>query len=265
MNVRIHTYLRAVTKHTARTTPVPETEAALSTITDRGHLSAYARVCGFAATEQLPPTYPHVLAFPLAMGLMTDRAFPLPVLGLVHIANRITVHRPIEVGERLDIRVHAEAVRPHPSGLAFDIVACVSAGDLAWESVSTYLHRGQGYGEKAPRQETSLDETAVWRLPPDTGRRYAAVSGDRNPIHLYPLTARPFGFKRAIAHGMWTKARVLAELAPRLPQAYTVEVSFGSAVLLPATVRLLTSSEFGFRLESEDGTRRYLYGAVSAL
>ena len=49
-----------------------------------------------------------------------------------------------------------------------------------------------------------------WRLPGDLGRRYAAVSGDRNPIHLYALTAKAFGFPRQIAHGMWSKARCLA-------------------------------------------------------
>jgi acyl dehydratase len=105
---------------------------------------------------------------------------------------------------------------------------------------------------------------AVWRVPADTGRRYAAVSQDRNPIHLYPLTARMFGFKTAIAHGMWTTARVLAELAPRLPGAFTVDVAFGAPVPLPATVRLLAGGDLGFRLVSQDGARTHLYGTVSA-
>lgn len=261
-------YVRALTRRAARSTPVPDVEAVLSGITvDRERLAAYASVCGFAATDPLPATYPHVLAFPLAMALMTDRAFPLPAMGLVHIANRITVHRPIEAGARLDLRVHATAIAPHPSGSAFDIVARLWAGELAWESTSTYLSRGRGSGEKAPRpaEDVGLDEAAVWRLPSNTGRRYAAVSGDRNPIHLYTATARLFGFKRAIAHGMWTKARLLAELAPRLPPAYTVQVSFGSPVLLPATVRLMTGGELEFRLESQDGRRTHLYGTVTAL
>jgi acyl dehydratase len=62
------------------------------------------------------------------------------------------------------------------------------------------------------------------------------VSGDLNPIHIHPLTARLFGFPSAIAHGMWTKARCLAALQERLPGAYTVEVAFKRPILLPATV-----------------------------
>ena len=76
--------------------------------------------------------------------------------------------------------------------------------------------------------------TAHWRVPGDLGRRYAAVSGDRNPIHLHALSAKAFGFPRAIAHGMWTKARCLAAL--RLPDALTAEVRFKQPILLPSTV-----------------------------
>jgi hypothetical protein len=261
-------YLRAVTRRGMRTTPVPDIEARLSGITvNREHLAAYARVCGFAAIDPIPASYPHVLAFPLAMALMTDRGFPVPVLGLVHVTNHITLRRPIDAGEQLDIRVHATPLRPHPAGSAFDIVARAAVGsEPVWDSVSGYLARGRGSGEKPARPVSppDLTEVAVWRVPADTGRRYAAVSQDRNPIHLYPLTARMFGFKTAIAHGMWTTARVLAELAPRLPGAFTVDVAFGAPVPLPATVRLLAGGDLGFRLVSQDGARTHLYGTVSA-
>ncbi|TMF44955.1 MAG: hypothetical protein E6I24_10230, partial [Chloroflexi bacterium] len=80
------------------------------------------------------------------------------------------------------------------------------------------------------------DPTAIWRVPRNIGRRYAAVSGDVNPIHLNPLAARLFGFRRAIAHGMWLKARCLAALEGRLPDALTATVEFKSPLLLPSTV-----------------------------
>ena len=57
-----------------------------------------------------------------------------------------------------------------------------------------------------------------------------------SPGALHPLSARLFGFKSAIAHGMWTKARCLAALAPRLPDAFTVEVAFKKPILLPGKV-----------------------------
>ncbi|MFD5627781.1 MaoC family dehydratase [Streptomyces sp. NPDC127072] len=80
-----------------------------------------------------------------------------------------------------------------------------------------------------------LPALAEWRLAKDVGRRYGAVSGDRNPIHLYPLTARLFGYARPIAHGMWTVARCLAE-RPADSEPLTVRAEFKAPVLLPATV-----------------------------
>ena len=83
-----------------------------------------------------------------------------------------------------------------------------------------------------------LGATSQVKVPDDIGRRYGAVSGDRNPIHLYGVTAKLFGFPSAIAHGMWLKARTLAALEGRLPAAYTVDVAFKTPVLLPSTIAI---------------------------
>jgi len=196
------------------------------------HLSAYNAVCGFGLRDALPLTYPHVLGFPLQMRLMSGSGFPFPLPGLVHIANRITQSRPLTLDEQLEITVSARDLRPHPQGAQIDVVTSVSG---VWEGVSTYLRRtGQGStsGEELERPVGS----AVWRVPGDIGRRYGAVSGDRNPIHLYPLSAKLFGFKQAIAHGMWTKARCLAALEGRLPEAVTVDVRFKKPLFIPGRV-----------------------------
>jgi len=107
--------------------------------------------------------------------------------------------------------------------------------------------------------------TAIWRVPRDIGRRYAAVSGDVNPIHLNPLTARLFGFRRAIAHGMWLKARCLAALEGRLPDHLTATVEFKSPLLLPSTVAFFSAStDSGWTIAvSQGGTGRpHLTGTV---
>ena len=90
---------------------------------DRAHLAEYAHVCGFAVADALPATYPHVLAFPLQVALMAGRDFPLPLPGLVHVRNTITVHRRIDAAERLTVRVHAERLVAHPKGAQVDLVA----------------------------------------------------------------------------------------------------------------------------------------------
>ncbi|MEU4619905.1 MaoC/PaaZ C-terminal domain-containing protein [Actinoplanes sp. NPDC023801] len=207
---------------------------------DLAHLSAYDRVCGFRLTDTLPATYPHVLAFPLAMRLMTAPDFPLPLIGLVHIQNRITMGRPIPSGAALDLAVRAEALRDHPRGRQFDVVATAAIdGTEVWRGVSTYLRLGPRTAG-APVNRSSGDSAAatvdggsLWRVPERVGTDYAAVSGDRNPIHTSRLGARLFGFPRPIAHGMWSKARALAALEGRLPDAFTVDVAFRKPVLLP--------------------------------
>ncbi len=207
---------------------------------DRDHVAAYARVCGFEPSQALPVTYPHMLAFGLHMGIMTDGSFPFPAIGTVHLANRITAHRPLAPTERLDVDATARDLRPHPKGRVFDLVTTVSADDeVVWESTSTYLRVGRGDETAQPATEpfdVVRGTGLTWRLPGDLGRRYAAVSGDHNPIHLYPLSAKAFGFKRQIAHGMWTKARCVAAFANRLGDAGTVEVEFKKPVFLPGTV-----------------------------
>jgi hypothetical protein len=228
---------------------VPELTLRLTDVeVDGARVADYDQVCGFALRDVLPPTYPHMLAFPLQLSLMTDPSFPFRAIGLVHIANRITQHRPIRGSERLQIDVWATPVEDHPRGKQFSLRTEVRVGDeLVWEEVSTNLKRGGGSqdanapGSELPRAE-DLPATATWTLPGDLGRRYASVSGDYNPIHVHPLSARLFGFPSAIAHGMWTKARCLAALEPRMPDAFTVDVAFRKPILLPGRVEFCETS-----------------------
>ncbi|UZJ26751.1 MaoC/PaaZ C-terminal domain-containing protein [Rhodococcus antarcticus] len=213
---------------------------------DRGHLAEYTRVCGFGLRDTLPGTYPHVLGFPLQMHLMSAGDFPFPLLGLVHVANRIHVHRPVRAEEALGVTVRAAELRPHERGRQVDLVTEVDvAGERVWESTSTYLHRSGPAGGGSGGEPDAPTAGARWRLDGGLGRRYAAVSGDRNPIHLHPWTARALGFPRAIAHGMWTAARCLADLEGRLPAGYVQEVGFRRPVLLPGTVAFTASEVDG--------------------
>lgn len=236
-----------------------------------GPLAAYRRICGFPGSGALPVTYPHVLAFPLAMRLMTGRRFPLPVTGLVHTWIEITAHRTLRPADALELTVYAQALTPHRRGTEVTMVTEARlAGELVWESRSGYLSRHATRTPPAPGGRTAtppapaapgppLPAVTEWRLPADLGRRYGAASGDRNPIHLYPLTARLFGFPRAIAHGMWTVARCLAE-APQPHLIRSVRADFKAPVLLPGTVTYASDgTAFGLR---GDGGRVHLTGTA---
>ncbi|MFD7982347.1 MaoC family dehydratase [Kitasatospora indigofera] len=285
----LRSYLRAARRGRGPSRPqgpsgtLPPVELVLPGLTvDRRRLARYVRLCGGEPGEFLPPAYPHLLAFPAALALMTAPGFPLPALGLVHIANTLTRLRPIRADERLTVRVRTADLRPHPRGTAFDVLAEVSGdtdGDLLWHSAGTYLRRHPaepgrpgaatpppGPGGVAP----PFAEAARWQLAAGAGRRYASVSGDRNPIHLHPWTARPFGFRRAVAHGMWTKARVLEALGPELPAAVRVEVAFRAPVPLPSEVRLALDRapdgrSTAFTLTGAADGRTHLRGRAEAL
>ena len=216
---------------------------------DLGRLADYAAVCRFPLGDTLPVTFPHVLTFPLQVALMTDRSFPLALPGLVHVRNVIEQVRPISSAEPLDLEVFAERLAAHRSGATVDLCASVSVdGVQVWWGRSTYLARGATAPDGAPDADVDVRvgelarTTARWRVPADVGRRYARVSGDENPIHLSRLTARAFGFRRAIAHGMWVQARALAALSGRLPDAPTVDVAFRKPLFLPSTVVLSTAA-----------------------
>jgi acyl dehydratase len=238
---------------------------------DRDALRAYDEVCGFRLTDAAPPTYLHMPAFPLSMELMTSGDFPFPVMGLVHIANRIEQQRAVRAGETVSLRVHAEGLTDHDRGRQFDIVseAFAEGGESIWLEHSTYLRR-EGGGSKSKSSSDRKSSSpprggAVWRIPGDAGRRYAAVSGDRNPIHLRGLTAKAFGQSSPIAHGMWLKARCLAALEGRVPEASTTEVRFKLPVPLGSKVAF-TSRETGdgreFELVSARDGRPHLAGSV---
>jgi hypothetical protein len=230
---------------------------------DREHLTAYDRVCGFRLRDELPATYPHVLAFPLAIDLMAGSSFPFSPLGLVHVANRIEQLRPIRAAERLDLRVRAAGLAEHDRGTQFDIVAeATSGGEVVWRGHSTYLHRERGV-RGGDRRDEAMDwpTTAVWTIPGDTGRRYARVSGDANPIHLHPLTARAFGQPGAIAHGMWTKARCLAALEGSLPDAYAVGVRFKLPLRIPGRV-VFSSRDSAFAVHDASNGKPHLTGSI---
>lgn len=216
---------------------------------DVDNLAKYAHACRFSFSERLPLPYPHLLGFPLQMVVMSQRDYPLPLVGSVHIENVITVTRPLTLTDSVDIAVWAEGLRPHPKGRQVDLVAEVSTdGEVVWRGVSTYLARGPEHADAVTSEAPSLGALdavttgPTWRFTEGAGRMFAGIGGDWNPIHVHPILAKPLGFPTAIAHGMYSYSRCVAALQPRLPDVgVTSRVWFRKPVRLPSTVRLRTA------------------------
>ncbi|QJC77408.1 MaoC family dehydratase [Pseudomonas umsongensis] len=241
-------YVQAATRRKITGTTLPHSGLRCWLDVDPKRLAAYRKVCGFADNSLLPPTYPHILAFALQMQLLTARDFPFPLLGLIHLSNRIRVLRPMGGVHRVRAGVCLENLQPHAKGATFDLVTTLDdqLGPL-WEAQSQMLCRGVKL-EGEPVEEVlastlALTQVAQWTAPADIGRQYAKVSGDYNPIHLSAASAKMFGFPSAIAHGLWNKARTLAALAEHLPAANVeIVVQFKKPVRLPSEVTLLASA-----------------------
>ena len=241
---------------------------------DPRHVASYAALCGFPRKDTLPLPYPHLLAFGLHLEIMTDASFPFPAIGTVHLENSITQHRPIGAAEKLQVTARPDNLRPHAKGQVFDLVTRVhSRGELVWEETSTFLRRGPGTDGAAtgPTYAEAPPNGTVWQLPGDLGRRYAGVSGDHNPIHLYGLTAKAFGFPRQIAHGMWSLGRCVGALENRLADHVRVDVAFKKPILLPGSVafgsrrtqELDSGASYAFSLSSPTSGAPHLVGSTS--
>ena len=242
---------------------------------DRQQVAAYNALCGFSRADRIAMTYPQVLATPLYLNLMTRPGFPLPLMGLVHVRNTIESRRELSIDENFDVSVAIGASREVRAGLELDLIVSFAEldGDVLWKATMTLLKRGPKRDGEAPaakapaaQAEPGIAQYLTLRAPEDMGRRYARISQDFNPIHLYAASAKLFGFKRAIAHGLWTKARVLSELSPRLARAPRLfDVQFRQPLLLPGRASLRYVQEparIDFTLLEASGSKVHLAGSL---
>lgn len=231
-------------------------------------VDAYRAICGFPDGPHLPLPFPQVAAAPLHIALFTHSAFPLSAMGLVHVSSEITQHRPIAVDAAMDVHCWVEGHRPARRGVEVDLMTEVSVGgELAWLSTTTVLSMaGEGDGIKRPPVEIpdmASDRSVVWSLPTDLGRRYGRVAGDRNPIHMYPWTAKLFGFKRHIIHGMWLLARAVSEIDAHSSSGVQLRCQFKRPVFLPGSPVFMSGEHDGgasFVVRRADNEKPHLVG-----
>lgn len=231
----------------------------------REHLRRYRSLLGFPESGALPLPYPHLLAMPLHMHMLTHPAFPVSLLGLVHLRNRIESTQKLGSGVPLDLHCWLEGYEETPRGQEFLMITTASLeGQVAWRETSTFLARRAQAGGSRPTPPPPPEGKLVteWGVPASMGRAYASLSGDWNPIHISRPTARLFGYPCAIAHGMGTLARCLAEFERVGVEPAHVEVSFKRPVLLPGRVALWSDPDERFRLVNAAKAEPHLEGQM---
>lgn len=251
---------------------LPEAEYIVDSFkVDVQHLAAYNKLTDFAHDGEIPALYLAVLSQSLQMHMMTAEQFPFAILGLVHIRNKITQYRKVYITEELTLSCRFGELRPHDKGLAFDFITTVYvAGEVVVEGLTTYLSRQKTQQHPMKNAvdvaEPNYELIRSWRVAEDMGRRYAKVSGDFNLIHLHALTAKAFGFKQAIAHGMWSNAKALANI--HLPDAYEADVTFKLPIYLPSQIDLLVDQDIentSILIRNNKNKKPHIVGKIKAL
>jgi Acyl dehydratase len=242
------------------------------------HLRRYSEICAAPLDRGLPPAYLHVVAMPLHMQLFIVENFPVKVLGLIHLRNTIRVLGDVNLGQPLRLSVFFDTMRVTDFGQEYDFTTRYEQqGRLVWDEVSTMFARGNAApkeGAKRPSIERSNHPATgvsleTIEIAENTGWRYARVSGDFNPIHLTAKTASMFGFKQAVAHGMWSLGRCLGSAAPQLPSGnMQIDTQFKLPVYLPSQALARTwavDNGVDISMSTPRGDRLHLAMQVRAL
>jgi hypothetical protein len=258
---------------------VPRIESRLAKVViERKHLAAYSEICGAAAGATLPIAYPHVLAMPLHLAMLGAEAFPVKLFGLVHVQNRIAMRQPLSAEEPAEIRAWIEGHRETERGQEFELhTEYVVAGDAIWDETCTFLARRKPPAGAKPGGARNADgapdaaamKSSSFRAPSGLGRRYGFISGDVNPIHMSDLSARAFGFPRAIAHGMWSLGRSASDFeAEQFNGGCELSVTFKLPIYMPSWLMLQRWSienGSGFALRDAQGEKPHLVGTLKSL
>ena len=215
---------------------------------DNVHYAAFCQEVDWPANEHAHPLYLQMLSLPLQMQCLLDKQSPFPLLGLIHAANKVSVLAHCDLSEPFECRVRFHEVRPHNRGWEVDVMLeALQAGNLVYRAISSYLVKVKAVhvaplGSKGDvHDDCSLEDRArIGKISAaaNTGRRYAKLSGDYNPIHLSATSAKVFGFKKPIAHGMWTLSRAVSAFVSHQEHSQTIAVTevksrFKKPVFLP--------------------------------
>lgn len=225
---------------------------------------------------------PHMFAqwgFPLAA--RTLEGAPYPLFKVLNGGCRLEINGRLPDGEPLQVTARLEDV--DDDGRRAVLHQIVTTGTAAApELLVAHMYAIVPLGKKdegedgavkvkpkkdQPRVPATAREIAYWRLQPDAGLSFAALTGDFNPVHWIRPYARAFGFKSVILHGFATMARTFEGLARHLfagqvDRIRTLDVKFTRPLVLPARVGLYVEGDRAYVGDAPGGPM-YLSGTFT--
>jgi hypothetical protein len=290
---------RIVTKqgHSSSIPSLPEIEFERMAAIRPTHCNAYNKLTQWRPklAALIHPNYAQTLTLPMQLNMMVNKAFPFTPMGLVHVANKITVHSLPEQSDSLQLRTHFGRVYIHPKGWLFEVLTSASSSKFDQvpsaqiKATSYYLARAKHASginisseHEVPQwivasanpeasQKSTRKQSKTLDFSASIGRQYAKVSGDYNPIHLHQVSAKLFGFKKAIAHGMYSKALAISSIAKHddfYTSRFEIDTVFKQAISLPSQAMLshfATGSnkcDFSLTSMSSQKERTFLQGSI---
>lgn len=214
-----------------------------STDLDKSQLEAYKKYFQFSF-EEIPLTYLYILAQRAQLQMMVDASFPLSVLGLIHLSNEVEYLGWVKADKPLGLEAEVFIEAKEGSLLINCTVDISQEGEKKARCKSLYLSKRKSKKRKKKKTEEegkpmSPDATSIYALDSLSGKEYAEISGDHNPIHTSNLVAKLFGFKGMIIQGWCTASKIAAELEGKAGSSIKkLVVDFKKPIVLPAQVKL---------------------------
>ena len=201
----------------------------------------------FSIKSEFPVTYLFLISMRSQLAVMNDKTFPISVMGLVHLGNTFDMKSKIDISKALNMETTV-TIPAKEEGSLFPTVKTNFYQDnkLVAEGEGFFIAKRKRKTEKkaeetpepeAPKRTAFYAEELVY--PKNMGWKYAAVSGDYNPIHLSSFLAKNFGFKSSIAHGWNSASRVFACVEKQTgKELKSIKVNFKTPIALPDKVKL---------------------------
>ena len=161
------------------------------------------------------PMFAVVVTWLSVITVMTDPEVHADLLRLLHVAQDMEFIAPIRPGDSITSTARIASIETHQSGesMALELEAHNGRGEAVNRSVFTIFIRGRRTA--SPPAGVRADNATVrgaqliaveQTIDLDQTSRYAAASGDLNPIHVDANVAKMAGLPGIIVHGLCTMA-----------------------------------------------------------
>lgn len=205
----------------------------------------------FGFTKMLPLPFLYLFAQRVQAALMLDPAYTLSIPGTIHLTNQLQQLAPIDPTAPFDLEGQGNvAYKPTGSLLPSFQVRFFQHNTLVAQCSSGYLVKRKNKSRESRSTRTAPEPLSnpyfheTWVLESHTGKTYAQVSDDHNPIHKSKTAARLAGFKSPLVQGWYLVSRAARSLELQLGRpAKAIQVNFIKPVLLPGSCVLCIGSK----------------------